>query len=55
MQGATDQNIRIHMDNDDGRQIYEGDIIYNGMEYEFEIDAQSGDIIDWSSESAYDD
>ena len=55
VQGATDQNIRIHMDNDDGRQIYEGDIIYNGMEYEFEIDAQSGDIIDWSSESAYDD
>lgn len=55
VQGATDQNIRIHMDNDDGRKIYEGDIIYNGMEYEFEIDAQSGDIIDWSSESAYDD
>ena len=52
--GATDQNIRIHLETDDGRQIYEGEIIYNEMEYEFEIDAQSGQIIDWSSESIYD-
>ena len=53
--GATENDIRIHQDNDDGRSIYEGTIIYDGMEYEFEIDAASGDIIDWSSESVYDD
>ena len=52
--GASDQNIRIHLDNDDGRQIYEGEILYNETEYEFEIDAQSGQIIDWGSESIYD-
>ena len=52
--GATDQNIRIHLETDDGRQIYEGEILYNETEYEFEIDAQSGQIIDWGSESIYD-
>ena len=52
--GASDQNLRIHLDNDDGRQIYEGEILYNETEYEFEIDAQSGQIIDWGSESIYD-
>lgn len=53
--GATESDLRIHQDTDDGRTVYEGSIIYNEMEYEFEIDAQSGDIIDWSSESVYDD
>ncbi|HIW60237.1 MAG TPA: PepSY domain-containing protein [Candidatus Anaerobutyricum avicola] len=53
--GATENDIRIHQDNDDGRTVYEGTIVYNEMEYDFEIDAQTGDIIDWSSESIYDD
>ena len=35
---------------DDGRQIYEGEIYYNRMEYEFEIDASTGTIIEWSAE-----
>ena len=54
VEGATESDLRIHRDNDDGREIYEGSIFYNEMEYEFEIDAQTGDIIDWSSESIYD-
>ncbi len=53
--GATEDELRIHRDYDDGREIYEGSIIYNEMEYEFEIDAQTGDIIEWCSESVYDD
>lgn len=52
--GATNNNIRIKKDYDNGRLIYEGDIIYNTMEYEFEIDASNGTIIEWSSESIYD-
>ena len=48
--GATENDIRIHKDIDDGRNIYEGSIYYDGVEYDFEIDAQSGQIIDWSSE-----
>lgn len=48
--GATEQDIRIELDRDDGAYKYEGDIIYNGMEYEFEIDANSGTILEWSEE-----
>ena len=33
--GATEQDIRISLDHDDGVYKYEGDIIYNGVEYEF--------------------
>lgn len=55
VEGATEADLRIHKDNDDGKDIYEGSIVYNEMEYEFEIDATTGSIIDWSSESVYDD
>ena len=30
--------------------LYEGEIIYDGVEYEFEIDAQTGNVIEWSEE-----
>ena len=50
--GATEQDIRINLDYDDGRQKYEGDIIYEQMEYDFEIDANTGEVIDWSEERA---
>ena len=33
---------------------YEGSILYNGMEYEFEIDGYSGAIRNWEAESWYD-
>ena len=52
--GATEQNIRIHADWDDGRQIYEGSIYHGDREYEFEIDASTGEIISWEEESIYD-
>ena len=48
--GASASDVRIHLDRDDGRQIYEGEIYYNRMEYEFEIDAFTGNIIEWSKE-----
>lgn len=48
--GATAQNISIELDEDDGWYIYEGDIVYDGMEYEFEIDANSGNILKWEEE-----
>ena len=47
---ATENDIRIHLENDDGRQIYEGEIYYNQMEYEFAIDASTGNIIEWSAD-----
>lgn len=48
--GATEQDIRINLDYDDGRHKYEGDIIYEQMEYDFEIDANTGEVIEWSEE-----
>lgn len=52
--GATADHIRIKEDRDDGRIVYEGKIIYNQVEYEFEIDAVTGNITDWDAESIYD-
>lgn len=48
--GATENDIRIELDYDDGRYKYEGDIIYDRVEYDFEIDANSGEILEWSEE-----
>lgn len=49
--GATEQNISIHLDFDDGWYVYEGDILYNRTEYEFDIDANTGTVLKWEQES----
>lgn len=48
--GATENDIRIEFDYDDGVYKYEGDIIYEQKEYDFEIDANTGNILEWSEE-----
>ena len=49
--GATTSDIyQFEVDYDDGRIRYEGEILYNGMKYEFEIDGYSGSIREWESE-----
>ena len=49
--GAKASDIReFKVDRDDGRIEYEGEIVYDGMEYEFEIDAYSGAIRNWDVE-----
>ncbi len=48
--GADASHLRLELDRDDGRVLYEGQIIYNGVEYEFEIDGQTGNVIEWSEE-----
>ena len=39
------------LDYDDGRPEYEGKIIYGGTEYEFTIDAASGNVTEWEAET----
>lgn len=48
--GASASDVRIKLDYDDGRTYYEGDVYYDKMEYEFEMDAYTGEIIEWSEE-----
>ena len=49
--GSTEQDIRIELDYDNGSYKYEGEIIYNQKEYEFEIDANTGTFLEWSEET----
>lgn len=50
--GATDKDIyEWKLDYDDGRSEYEGKIIYGGTEYEFTIDAASGNVTEWEAET----
>ena len=46
--GATERHIEIEQDEDDGHIIYEGEIHYGNAEYEFEIDAATGTILEWT-------
>lgn len=49
--GATAANLyEWESDYDDGRLEYEGKIVYDGMEYEFTIDAATGNITEWEVE-----
>ena len=52
--GASASDVRLYLERDDGRMVYEGELIYNGTEYEFQIDAATGDVLDWESESVRD-
>lgn len=50
--GATQKDIyEWQFDYDDGRPEYEGKIIYGGTEYDFTIDASSGAVIEWETET----
>ncbi len=49
--GATEDNIvEFRKDPDNSKAEYEGEIHYNGMEYEFEIDAYEGTVLEWDEE-----
>lgn len=48
------ERIRIEQDWDDGRMVYEGEFVSGTMEYEFEIDGETGRVLDWDAESIYD-
>lgn len=52
--GAKASDILIRLDHEDGRLVYEGSVIHEGIEYEFEIDAADGTVIEWDEEPAHD-
>lgn len=47
--------IKCKRDREDGREIYEIEIIFNHYEYEFEIGVKDGVIYQYDFESVYDD
>ena len=50
--GATEKDIKeFKKDRDDGKTYYDGKIVYDKKEYEFEIDAQTGTITEWDIDS----
>ena len=52
--GAKEENIvKLELDRNDGRPVYEIEIIYNAMEYEMEISAADGTILEFESESIH--
>ena len=52
--GADEKDIyEWKLDYDDGHPEYEGKIIYSDTEYEFTIDAASGNITEWESEALH--
>ncbi len=48
--GASAQDLKIELDHDDGQYKYEGNIIFEQKEYEFEIDANTGEFLEWKEE-----
>ena len=51
--GATESSFtEFKSDYENGRLIYEGEIVFDGMEYEFEIDADTGTLLSWESDQA---
>lgn len=49
--GLEKGNIYIEQEYDDGKSIYEGTAIYDQIEYEFEIEANTGNILEWTSQN----
>lgn len=49
--GATTEHIRrFEKDYENGRFVYDGEIHFEQYEYDFEIDAQDGTILEWDAE-----
>lgn len=51
VKGATAKELYIHLEQDNGVNVYDGEIIYNEKEYDFEIDADTGEFLEWKEKT----
>ena len=46
--GANSSHVtKIELDREHGRMVYEGEIYYKELEYDFDIDAVTGEVLKW--------
>lgn len=51
VEGASESDIsKFKLEKDDSILKYEGEIRYEGKEYDFEINAETGEVIEWSED-----
>lgn len=55
LQKVNGEIIKLALDDDDDRMEYEVEILSNGIKYEMEIDAVTGNILEFESEADFDD
>ena len=48
--GSSSADVDIWEESGDGRGRYEGELFFDSMKYEFEIDPQTGIIFDWNAD-----
>ena len=48
--GSSAADVTIWEESEDGRGRYEGELFFDGMKFEFEIDPQTGIIFDWNAD-----
>ena len=48
--GSDAENVQIWEENEDGRGRVEGELYFENMKYEFEIDPATGRIFDWNAD-----
>lgn len=53
--GATESNVSVLEDYDNGKLYYDVTVVYGDIKYEFEIDSASGAITETDKDSVYDD
>ena len=48
--GSDAADIKVWEESGDGRARYEGELFFDGMKYEFEIDPHTGVLFDWNAD-----